>query len=197
MAELTSRPTLLLSDRPPDHPRDDRLGFAPFARHLADSLLRMAPADGFVVGLYGPWGSGKSTLLNFITHFLRERGGDDAPVVVRFNPWWFSGAETLPRKFFEQIQAQVGSNRRLPDSVRNQLGALASAYGKTPLPGHEAGSLLGSILPVKHREVTDLKESLARDLARAQVRIVVAVEDIDRLLPDEVREMFRLIKAVA
>jgi predicted KAP-like P-loop ATPase len=48
----------LSPDKPLIDPRDDQLGM-PFARHLALSLTRMVPADGFVVAIYGPWGSGK------------------------------------------------------------------------------------------------------------------------------------------
>ena len=68
--------TVLSSDKPLTKPRDDRLAYSPFAERLAESLLAMAPADGFVVALYGSWGSGKTTVVNFIMHYL-ENGPED------------------------------------------------------------------------------------------------------------------------
>jgi predicted KAP-like P-loop ATPase len=64
---------VLSADKPLSEPRDDRLEYAPLAQHLADSLGRMTPPEGFVVAIYGPWGSGKTTLLQFVEHFLREK----------------------------------------------------------------------------------------------------------------------------
>ena len=51
--------SLLSSDRPLTDPKNDRLGYAPFAKHLARSILEMPSPEGFVAALYGSWGSGK------------------------------------------------------------------------------------------------------------------------------------------
>src|SRR5687767_13462293 len=88
----------LSADRPLREPADDRLGYASLAKHLAEGLLRGCPADGLVVGIHGPWGSGKSTILNFILHYMEADTEEDAPIVVHFNPWWFTGHEDLARR---------------------------------------------------------------------------------------------------
>jgi predicted KAP-like P-loop ATPase len=54
----------LNADRPIKEPEDDLLGVAPFAHTLAESVLRVAPAKGFVMALPGEWESGKSSILN-------------------------------------------------------------------------------------------------------------------------------------
>jgi predicted KAP-like P-loop ATPase len=59
---------VLSPDKPRLDPQQDRLGYAPFAEHLARSITKMSPAEGLVIGIYARWGSGKSTLLNFIEH---------------------------------------------------------------------------------------------------------------------------------
>ena len=86
---------VLSADNPLKDPKDDRLGYAPFARNLAESICRMAPPEGFVIAVYGPWGSGKSTLLNFLIYYLEQKSEDVQPIIVPFNPWWFSGQEDL------------------------------------------------------------------------------------------------------
>ena len=62
-----------LPDTPGRDPeRDDQLGYAPFAKHLARAVARVTPTNGLVIGLYGPWGSGKTTVLNFVEQKTRN-----------------------------------------------------------------------------------------------------------------------------
>ena len=97
--------TALSADRPSRDPKDDLFGHAPFAKNLADSICRYPGSDGLVLALYGPWGSGKSTVLNYVQHYLDQLPEDEQPVVVKFNPWWFSGQENLAHTFLGQLQA--------------------------------------------------------------------------------------------
>jgi predicted KAP-like P-loop ATPase len=89
----------LSGDRPLRWPAEDRLRIAPFARNLAEGLIRLGPTGGFVVALYGAWGSGKSTVLNFVQYYLQNEHSEEDVLVVPFNPWWFSGQEDLTTRF--------------------------------------------------------------------------------------------------
>ena len=63
--------------------------------------------EGAVLGIYGPWGSGKKTsVLNFIQHYLKHES-NFSPLVVQFNPWWFSGQEDLTIRFFASLKAEL------------------------------------------------------------------------------------------
>lgn len=96
---------MIKADQPKREPGEDIFGYAPFAKTLAQSILRSNPANGFVVGIYGEWGLGKSTLLNFIEHYAKADVDEETPlVIVRFNPWWFSGREDLVRRFFKELE---------------------------------------------------------------------------------------------
>ena len=102
----------LSPDKPLANPDADRLGYAPFARHLAEPLSRMAPPEGLVAAIYGPWGSGKTTVVNSIVHYLEAQPEEDRPIIVHFNPWWFSGHDTLIKAFFDQLQAAMTGKRQ-------------------------------------------------------------------------------------
>jgi predicted KAP-like P-loop ATPase len=84
-------------------PADDALGYAPFAAKLAEALIRLKPKSGLVLALYGSWGGGKSTMLNFVAKDLDSRPKDEQPIIIRFNPWWFSGQADLVGLFFEAL----------------------------------------------------------------------------------------------
>lgn len=73
-------------DKPLTDPSEDKLGYAGFARHLADALCEMLPIEGLVVAIYGAWGTGKTTLLNFIVDYVNKRQDDKRPSILYFNP---------------------------------------------------------------------------------------------------------------
>jgi predicted KAP-like P-loop ATPase len=99
--------TIISGDRPVEDPAQDLLGLAPFAQQIAQSITTMAPAEGFVVGIHGPWGSGKTTLLRFIEHYLKQKPRKQQPVIVHFNPWWFAGHEDLTRHFLGELRSTL------------------------------------------------------------------------------------------
>ena len=122
-------------DRPLENPADDRLGYRPFAAYLAEALRRMVSTQGFVVALYGAWGSGKSTLLNFVEREISQ-GQPKAtqPIIIRFNPWWFSGHEDLAARFFDQLLLTLDEKGYGERELRSQIADL-SPRKSTHTPG--------------------------------------------------------------
>ena len=196
MAEANDN--LLSSDKPLTKPKDDRLAYSPFAERLAESLLAMAPPDGFVVALYGSWGSGKTTVVNFIVHYLEDRPDDDQPIIVHFNPWWFSGRENLIRAFFDQLQAALTGHWKSGwRQARRHLAQFAGLVSEAPIPYASTGKVLKRVIEPKQPDTNALKQSIAETLQKQDKRIVIVIDDIDRLTPEEIRQLFRVIKAVA
>lgn len=198
--------TVLSADRPCTDPKDDLFGHAPFARHLAKSIRCHRGGDGLVIALHGPWGSGKTTILNYVCHYLEAEKSEDAdpPVVVHFNPWWFSGREDLAQTFLQQLQAALPAK----NSKLKRVGGLLGEYGEdiggavdlsgvTGGFGRMAGRILGRTFKRTPRDVPALKARIADELREAKVRILVIIDDIDRLDHDEVRQLFTVIKALA
>ncbi len=193
----------LSADKPLIDPQDDQLGYAPFARHLALSLTRMVPVDGFVVAIYGPWGSGKTTLLNFLFHYLQQAAEDEQPIIVPFNPWWFSGNEKLPKHFFDQFQASLAASDVVNGDLAKKIGEFASMVSELPvsinIPYISIGKIAVEFTPMKPaiKNVVKLKMEIAEELRKQSQRIFVTIDDIDRLNPEEIRQLFGLIKSIA
>lgn len=198
--------TALSADRPCTDPKDDLFGHAPFARHLAKSIRCHRGGDGLVIALHGPWGSGKTTILNYVCHHLEAEKTEDAdpPVVVHFNPWWFSGREDLAQTFLRQLQAALPAKnaklKRVGDLLGEygeDLGGAVDLSGVTGRFGRMAGRIVGRAFKRRPRDVPALKARIAEELREAKVRILVIIDDIDRLDHDEVRQLFTVIKALA
>lgn len=196
--------TALSADRPSSNPQDDLFGHAPFAESLANSICRYPGSDGLVLALYGPWGSGKSTVLSYVRHFLEQRPEAEQPVIVTFNPWWFSGQENLARAFLGQLQAVLPAKnekfKKLGDLLGDfaeGVGGLIDLSGMTGGAGSKIGKLIGLVTKRKPKDVPALKSGISEILREAGKRILVVIDDIDRLTPEETRQLFTVIKALA
>ncbi|MGE0280188.1 MAG: P-loop NTPase fold protein [Rhizobiaceae bacterium] len=205
----------LSSDRPKEHLDDDRLGYANFARSLARSIAGLATTDGIVLAVNGPWGSGKTTAVNMIVEALANLQKDSPSgreiVPVRFNPWWFSEQEDLIKAFFaelsgsldKKISEKVGEGfRKLARRVASSKELVVAGLGLVPGMGAAkelAGAALGAVgaLAGDNHSLSQLRDGLSADLRAQEKRILVIIDDVDRLPADEVRQIFRLVKSVA
>lgn len=196
------------SDLPLVDPAEDAFGYAPFASLLAEAIVGNRSPQGLVLAVHGKWGSGKSSLLNFIKHDLNRLPEDKRPVVIDFNPWWFEGREQIASQLLEQFSAQLPDRLKHVRALAKLVGkyskqiadtaADVSGYGwlKKPLAW-----LLGWIPGLKFLSektgIPSIKKKVAATLKSSGKRFVFFVDDIDRLTPDEARDFFRAIKALA
>jgi predicted KAP-like P-loop ATPase len=198
MSNQKPRPPVEISaDSPGSDPNSDRLGYAPFAKRLAQSIAGLERAEGHVLALYGRWGFGKTTMLNYVRHYLNEIAEKNRPVALSFNPWWFSGHEDLVRAFFAQLSAKIGDHKEFPSDVRKRLADLADSLADVPLP-YVGGlaKVAGKMIRPKVKDVEKLKIEISALLRSQRRRILIMIDDIDRLTSEEIRQVFRAVKSV-
>ncbi|KAF3889063.1 MULTISPECIES: KAP family NTPase [Nostocales] len=186
----------LSQDTPLIKPEEDRLGYASFAKHLADSICKMDFPEGFAIAVYGSWNSGKSTLLNFVVHYLKQKPEDEQPIIVPFNPWLFSGHQDITRRFFDQLQDVLSAVTAVPKGLRERIADVAKAIAEIPLPYAQAGKAVASLVDDKQKEAPELKEDVEDTLTQQHRRIVITIDDIDRLCAEDIQQLFRLLKAI-
>ncbi|MBD2770549.1 KAP family NTPase [Iningainema tapete] len=194
--EETTEINQIAPDNPLVEPQQDRLGYAPFAQHLAESICNMSVAEGFVMAVYGSWGSGKSTLMNFIVHYLKQKPEEEQPIVVPFNPWLFSGYQDITRRFFDQLQNVLTKETYVSKGIRERISDFAKVVAEIPLPYAQVGRAVATAFDDKQKEASELKEEVEVTLTRQDRRILVAIDDIDRLDADDIKQLFRLLKAI-
>ena len=209
-------------DRPIQSEDEDRFGFAALADRIADSLTTQAADKGFVFGLEGKWGSGKSSLLALV---LKRLSGMEAAKVasVEFRPWLIGDRDQLLAALFEDLAKAIagleyasgdatGTTKITAKSVAEQVKSFARHLGPVGKLAGVAGlfvpgaSMVGDVfekLAAAAAEQADgptlvaQKEKLSEALLKLDCRIVVAIDDVDRLEPREVAELLRLVRSVA
>ena len=176
----------------------------PFAKRVAHVLRDRRDASSLVVGLYGTWGEGKTTVLNFIEEALADA---DDMAVVRFNPWRFGDEDALIRRFFDSLAEGVDQKLKTKGDVAraaaSKVLSVLSASLSGAIPGLSAAAEtldvdLSKLVPnVSEVSLAALRDRLSEILREAKVRVVVRIDDIDRLDKDEVQAVFRLVKLSA
>jgi predicted KAP-like P-loop ATPase len=189
----------ILTDTPLENPKEDRLGFAPFAKNLADAIFKVSAEECLIIALYGQWGTGKTTILNFILHYINKKTKDRRPIVIRFNPWWFSGHGELLEQFLKEVRIALGKEPKFKGVVKD-LAAFTGVVSKLPEPNVKLwGGIVTWLLRLlgKDKEAWQLRDEIRKNLKQQRCRILIVIDDIDRLPVEEIRSIFRVIKAVA
>ena len=185
---------LLNADRPAD---EDLLERGPLVDQLAGWVLGAPASDGFVIGVTGPWGSGKTTVLG-----LLEKRLAGAATVIRFDPWLFSTADDLVLRFFEEVAATLArkKGKDLKKVARGMADFGAALSPAAAVVLGPAGQLLAApkrLADLKQSSAASQRRALREALHQSRRRIVVLIDDIDRLETREIREIMRLVKLVA
>jgi len=181
------------ADQPIKSQGEDRFNRWPFAERVADTLARRPSSAGLVVAICGIWGDGKTSTLNLLEQALKKY---EDVVIVRFNPWLFESQAKLLEGFFATLADALG--RALPTKIQ-ELGRILNRYGAilsvASVGLATAARELGKSLSVA--ELEDLKRRLEGFLREENKKVVVLIDDIDRLDQQEIHAMFKLVKLSA
>lgn len=191
-----------VSDEPITGAAQDRFNRAPFAARIADTIARRPDCASLVVGVFGPWGDGKTSVLKMMEEELQRH---DNVVVLRFNPWHFQSEEQLIRGFFatlaEGLDQKLNTAKEKIGKILKDYGSLLSlgsfavAGGAIQLRPGDAAKGLGEAL--SNVSLDKLRLRIDTILAASGKRVVVLVDDIDRLDRAETHSMFKLVKLSA
>ncbi|MFF4234127.1 P-loop NTPase fold protein [Streptomyces sp. NPDC001820] len=180
----------------------DLLGHEQYAQHAIKLLQRVrAQTETGVLALIGPWGSGKSTVLGKVIRQLPGEDSDESWLVAELNPWLYSDLESLTAALFSEIRAALPKGERWSEA-RQKIGGFGQAIsplGKlTALIGLDSESLIEA---ASDRVSGDASASAAKRKAEEALRqagspVLVVMDDLDRLTPDELLLVFKLVRLV-
>ncbi len=201
------------SDKPIQSSMEDLLGRREFAFALSRAVLTYTHKDSLTIGLYGKWGCGKTSILNMLENELDSFTYNDTvkkPVIIRFNPWNFSDQDQLIEQFFYALSHGLGKEckKELLDKRKKNVknfALVADAASIIPAIGSVAEKIshllneYANALRVANEEndLQEMKEDISSELLKIENRIIIIIDDLDRLNNIEIRQIFQLIKSLA
>lgn len=189
------------SDDPVVSEPADSLGRSSFV-DAAIALLEQVGSQeaSSVLGLIGPWGSGKSSLLHTITGRLNEiRRSRREWIVAEFNPWFYSDLASLQTGFFAQLSGAVKKGpswRKLRNAIADFGQSVAPLGGLVALAGVDASGAVEGVSRIIRGStgIDTVKKAVEKELRSVNRPILVVVDDVDRLHPEELLLLFKLIR---
>ncbi|MGQ0480024.1 MAG: KAP family P-loop NTPase fold protein [Pseudonocardia sp.] len=184
-------------DKPIDEPGQDRLDRLAFAGQACRVLREVAAGtESTVLAVIGPWGSGKSSVMNLIRGSLADDPGGRPISTVEFNPWMASDLGDLARDFFSTVSGELHLDDTWKSKFRNygrKLAPLTGLLGAV-LPGAEAVGQAVTDRVLADRSLESERDELAAALRGMSGALLVVIDDLDRLHPDELLMVFKLVR---
>ena len=206
--QVEKGPRLGVSDQPIEGRRDDWLSLSNEACALAEFVSRCVTP--LTIAVQGDWGSGKTSLLRMIEEQLKSgavaSGASQKIKVIRFETWQyaqFGGGPSLPLSLLSMLARRLSPPGKLAP-IANTLQRLARPAANAALRMATAGSLQIEDNPLAPSGVDFAQECdrLRRELERAVQdklndgieRIVVMIDDLDRIEPSLAIDILQTIK---
>lgn len=203
---------MFLDDSPIREESDDLLNRSEFAKKIGNTILNLNAENGLCIGMFGPWGSGKTSILNMLLEEINQKVAQQGskPIVFSFNPWNFTTAEQLFHQFFYLLASKFASSseqkiKDIGDALKKyanvaaeissvtQFNALKLAFGSIDA----VNKLLSSNNILNDNDLTKQRDIIIKRLREQKQKIIIVIDDIDRLPNSEIRLIFQLVNSVA
>ena len=172
----------MILDEPITSSEDDLLDYHRDALNLYKTIENLSDNTSHSIGIVSPWGSGKTSYMNMVKELMRN----DQFIIVDFNPRHSKEAKLIQEDFFKELCSQLKVyNGEFSTLFEDYLDALNIIDKK--------GFVSWLRLYNKLTSRANKKAQLQAALNQLNRRIVVFIEDFDRLLDAEIVEVFKLI----
>ncbi|EIK80119.1 hypothetical protein CGSMWGv55152_03297 [Gardnerella vaginalis 55152] len=129
------------------------------------------------------------------------------PIIIRFSPWNYSDKNNLISLFFYELKNKLGvakgeENKEKIGKAISQYSYIIDALPSIPVAGPVIAHILKTIFKaagsklMKTPSLDEAKEKLCKALEDFNHKIIVFIDDIDRLTTPQIKDIFQLVKQV-
>ncbi|MGA0569600.1 KAP family NTPase [Variovorax sp. VNK109] len=164
-----------LGDEEIGRENDDLLSNETQAKSFAETVLASGANSGLVFGVDGPWGVGKTSFINLAERYW-DRAADKV-IVCRFEPLRYASEPDLADRLIRELSAAIQNKVFAPE-----FRPAASRYSRL-IKGRADISFLGFKLSLEPSQETvdELLDDIDEVLRRIGRRVIVVIDDLDRL----------------
>lgn len=164
-----------MTDDEIDCREEDLLKNTPLAKSFAETVLASDSHSRLVFGLDGPWGTGKTSFINLAQHHWEQE--NNRVIVCRFEPLRYASEPNLTERLIRDLSNAIQKEVFAPD-----FKPTASRYSRM-IKGKADLSFLGFKLSMSPstETVDELLEDIDDVLRRINRRVIIIIDDLDRL----------------
>ncbi len=174
----------MIPDEPITSSEDDLLDYHRDALNLYKTIENLSANanSSYSIGIVSPWGSGKTSYMNMVKELMKN----DRFIIVDFNPRHSKETGLIQEDFFKELCSQL-------KVYNGEFSMLFEDYLEALNIIDKKGFVSWLKFYNKLTNRADRKVQLQAAISRLNRRIVVFIEDFDRLLDAEIVEVFKLI----
>lgn len=170
----------------------DSLNRLEYIKELKIKLLATISTEAsFAIGIIGKWGSGKTTFITTLENLLKK---EREVIQLKFNPWMAGSTEKIVELFFADLSSTLGS---YDGNLKNKI----ITYSKDLIKSMDFNNmtLLKNLFENndKNLSLNDQYENISTSIKKLNKRLIIYIDDVDRLDKKEVLEVLRLIRNTA
>ena len=171
----------LLSDKSINNKEKDIFWTYEKSNNFAKVVYNYWEKEGYVFWLIANWWEWKTTFLNF---FRQNEDIKNNCIIFDFNPWYFSDEADLLNKFLNQFKDKIW-DYDLSEEFSNLIDFLQENT-KTIF-------WLNFNLFEEKKDLFEIKNSINNKLEKIDKKIIVIIDDLDRISNQKIRIIFKII----
>lgn len=186
-----------ITDMPCTSEEEDLLEISKYVKGLGKFIRECQTPMS--IAIQGDWGTGKTSTLNLLKKDLEADKATNGIQCVFFNTWQYSQfnmEDSLYVSFVHNLVKQCGGNDEILRTVA-AFGKLAFFKAVDWRFGTNASEILDGFEKARKEQmesVSKLQENFAKLVKKTGKRLVIFIDDLDRLNPEVAVELLEIIK---
>jgi len=162
-----------------------------FVESITKKIIHTKNEEGSLcIAIVGKWGTGKTTFLKTIERELKKR--DAGILQFTFNPWLVENEANVTKVFFKELSDALSAyHSSLQNDLSDYVDHLVADKDNWLYSGV---GLLKKLLNIKSPTINDSKKRINETLIDLNKKIVIYIDDLDRLDGKETSDVIRIIR---
>ncbi|MCV3446273.1 KAP family NTPase [Campylobacter lari] len=203
---------------------EDLFGRKKIAMALARTIKYYKDKDSVSIGIIGDWGSGKTSFINMV---LESLSINKKIVIINFNPWNISTRKQLISDFFTMLSKEICKvpfpefkcrnlkkiyfhfkfkffseiSQNLEDlALLFKMSSYVIADPVTSVAMSKTSNAISDFnksLNAEKKGLDEIKNKINTALSNIDTKIIIVIDDLDRLADTDIREIFQLVRSIA
>jgi|GEM_PF-3229978 len=144
----------------------------------------------FALGITGTWGSGKTSFMDTLEKRLDK---EKNLLQLHFNPWLISDAKGITEAFFNELSFHLSQKTdMLTGDLSEYIRAITVVKESNPV-----FAILKKAWPGfrwNRNSIDELRTNINNSLRQVKKKLVIYIDDLDRLDDEEITEVLRIIR---
>ncbi|WPV68259.1 P-loop NTPase fold protein [Chitinophaga sp. LS1] len=161
-----------------------------YVNTIINRINNSSTINSFAIGISGNWGSGKSYLLNLLYNALDNEDN----IRIQFNVWRYNNTEGIIEDFFNAISSEL-------KMYNTSISSKITDYSKKIIqPGKEIYFRLMDTIVNDLSDQDSIKskyDKINTEIRLTGKRIIIFIDDLDRLGGTEIVSVLKLIRNAA